>query len=120
MKHVGIEDLIVACTGMSKKEKLARWAELVKGCDHPLALFHNLEYCTPNQLKNMRVVGSKSAFETVVWDPVFAAEGLPSNANITDIMRFFDLTQNQLHEFSCDCGGWLSNEQQARRIASLI
>jgi hypothetical protein len=34
-------------------------------------------------------------------------------------MHFFELSQHELHEFSCDCGGVITNDEMAKRINTL-
>jgi hypothetical protein len=45
--------------------------------------------------------------------------GLPREASLIQLMGFFQLTQAQLHEFSCDCGGIITREDIADRIERL-
>jgi hypothetical protein len=52
-------------------------------------------------------------------DPVFRAQGLNTTTSIADALRFFELSISQAHAFSCDCGGAISNDQQADRIERL-
>ena len=122
MKHLSVDEIVGQVTPvrtLTRKERLSRWAELVWKCDHSVQLYHNLEHYDRRYLEEIRVTGTNTAFAIATADPVLVNDGLPSNANVPDIMRYFGLTQSQLHEFSCDCGGFMSNEQQAQRIASL-
>jgi hypothetical protein len=58
-------------------------------------------------------------FAIASTDPVFNQDGLPHGANLPTFMGYFEITQRQLHEFSCDCGGHISNEEMSRRIERL-
>ncbi len=35
------------------------------------------------------------------------------------LLRFFELSKNDLHEFSCDCGGVIRNDTMADRIEAV-
>jgi hypothetical protein len=102
---------------MTKKEKLEHWAELVRKFKSPLYLFHNLEYYTVRQLRTVYPgCGAMSAFTLAEKDTTFQNQGLKHGSSLADHMKFFSLTQNELHEFSCDCGGHIDNRNMASRI----
>ena len=106
---------------MDKAAKLRRWAKLCREYGCSLVLFHGLEYWQFEQLRILlKSLPGVSAMTLAANDPVFQKLGLPSDCTVLDIMRFFELSQQQLHEFSCDCGGHVSNEEQARRIERLV
>jgi hypothetical protein len=120
MKHVEVSDLVSAVPiKMARREKLLRWAELVRKTYNGLHLYHNLEYMTRGQLASIRPFDSGSALDVAVRNPEFQAQGLSRDSNIQEVLDFFELTQPQAHAFSCDCGGDISNEEQARRIERL-
>jgi hypothetical protein len=121
MKNVSIQDLLspmpVQPKVMTKKERLEHWAELVRHFKGPLYLFHNLEYYTPLQLKSAYPgCGAISAFTLAEKDTTFQDQGLKVGSTLADHMKFFSLTQQELHEFSCDCGGHIDNRNMASRI----
>jgi hypothetical protein len=127
MKHLDIETLNVVAVSveapqrMNGKERRLRWAYLVRMTRNPyLTLFHELERFTRHDLGLLPIhsVGP-SAFSIACSDPILQREGLKPNANVLEIMSFFEITQHQLHEFSCDCGGSIDNDEMAYRIASL-
>jgi hypothetical protein len=124
MKHIDINEIIDTSVPlrpvMSRRDKLLRWAELVDRCHHDLTLYHGLEYLRPYDLANIKPCSNPmSAFTVAMTDPTFQSMGLSSASSVTDAMRFFELSQSQLHQFSCDCGGYIDNHEQARRIARL-
>ena len=107
---------------MTRSEKLRHWAGLVRNYRgrYHLILFHGLEYLTPQQLRDARMPSDHpSAFGLAAADPKFRQQGLSSSPSVTEIMGFFELSQDQLHEFACDCGGHVSNGEMARRIDGL-
>lgn len=126
MKEVRPGDLVSAVPvvettkPMTKQEKLLRWAKLVRESSHDqMLLWHNLERYTPEQLRQVRILGGvphPDAFHIAASDPVFNADGLPQQTDMAAIMGYFDLTQVQLHAFSCDCGGALDKDTIATRI----
>jgi hypothetical protein len=123
MKHQDAEAFAVAIpVRMTKRKRLTHWAELVRGY-YPgdLTLFHGLEYLRPCELDRIRVLNvlATSAFTLAVADSTFNAQGLSRQSTLLDVMGFFELTQGELHEFSCDCGGYISNPEQADRIERL-
>jgi hypothetical protein len=69
----------------------------------------------------------RGLFATALADPLFREQGLvgtPLNdgtpaVSPRQIMDFFELTQEQLHEFSCNCGGQLTGATIADRIERL-
>lgn len=115
--------------GMTRREKLLRWAQLVRNHGRGLYLMHNLEHYEPHQLTApcFHTEGGNTAFSVAMTDKVFADAGLKSSVEhlhtgtgaIADIIGFMELTQAQLHEFSCDCGGAISNSEMADRIERL-
>jgi hypothetical protein len=122
MKHVNEQELITAVpTVMDRKAKLLHWAEILrKDRWGPLALFHNLEYTTAQHRREMVIDRHHpTAFGLACADSAFQAQGLPASTTIDEISKFFDLTLDELHEFSCDCGGVISKDEMADRLASL-
>lgn len=116
---------------MTRKEKLYRWANLIReSTNRRLYIFHRLEYWGPRELLAATyIVSNDSPFGIAMMDPVFSDLGLKGQAHLGDpsletgtirqAMDFFELTQSQLHEFSCDCGGQIDNEMMAARIEGL-
>ncbi len=57
-------------------------------------------------------------------DPVLQQAGLKAdlpggNVSVGGAQRFFELSKSDLHEFSCDCGGVITNEEMARRVENI-
>jgi hypothetical protein len=123
MKHVSVVELLAPVavqTEMTRQEKLLHWASIVRAYPGDLALYHNLEYLAPTALEGAQVVSiDRTAFGLAAGNSVFNRAGLPGRTTIAGIMRFFGLTQAQLHEFSCDCGGAIDNDEMASRIEHL-
>jgi hypothetical protein len=101
---------------MTRREKLLRFARIVRAHPGNLHLFSNIEYMDRRALAAER--HPFSMFAAAAHDPVLADAGLHGDS-VIEAMRFFELTKDELHYFSCDCGGAISNEEMARRIDSL-
>lgn len=111
---------------MTKKEKLLRFAEIIRkaytpeGRDRAFVIFHGLEYVEERRLAEYH--HPHSAFTAAGMDPVLQRAGLKKDAiggydvSALEAKRFFELSQKELHEFSCDCGGVISNLEMADRI----
>jgi hypothetical protein len=111
----------VTAVALTRREKLLRWADLVRVAEYPIPLFHLMERWAPDTLKrpvNEFGYGERTAFGIAFGDPIFKAVGL-EGGSVRDAMNFFELSQAELHEFSCDCGGEISNAQMGDRIARL-
>ena len=122
MKHVDVATLETTAAPvmikMTRREKLRRWAGLVRAAPYQLFLYHDREYMPPEWLASPRnlLTGSyANAFAIALSDPVLAAEGLKGDS-IADVQKFMELSKADTHEFSCDCGGVINNEEMARRI----
>jgi hypothetical protein len=126
MEHVKIEDLVSAVpipvvVKMSRSEKLHYWAVLVRECRWNVRMVHGLEYARQRDLDQavIRHCAVQTALEIAISDPTLQAQGLSDRSTIGDALRFFELTQDQAHAFSCDCGGYINNGEQADRIERL-
>lgn len=116
LSEAELASLSVAIPVMSKRQKLSRLAALVRTVPHPVTMFNGVEYMSPSE-KRM-ISHPQSAFSVAAVDPVFKEAGM-QGASVADGQKFFELSDNELHSFSCDCGGRLSNEQVARRLEAL-
>lgn len=108
---------------LTRKEKLLRWADLIRAETRPFWIFHMLEDWHRVRLASPMASqgypdGYATAFGVAAADPVFRAAGLAGDS-VTQAMKFFDLSQWDIHEFSCDCGGVLSQDQMADRVVHL-
>ena len=124
MRHLSTEELAQFVTvKMSKEQKLQHWAFLIRRSDKQMLLFSNLEYMREHQLQNLDIhrtfPGYDSPFRIACSDSIFQAEGLTAGTQLPEFMKFMELTQMELHEFSCDCGGQISTQGMADRIEHL-
>ena len=91
---------------MTRREKLLRFAMIVRTSQRNFVIFHHLEYMTEPQLRD--AYHPESAFAAAAADPILSDAGLASG-RVGEAQRFFELSKNDLHEFSCDCGGVIRN-----------
>ncbi|MEY9184745.1 hypothetical protein ABIG06_006293 [Bradyrhizobium sp. USDA 326] len=121
MKHVEVAELVSAVpVKMTREQKLMRWADLIRRHPGPLALFHGIEYMNRRDLEAVTITSAHPfALSVAQADPVLQAEGLQSPTSLGDALRFFEISQHEAHAFSCDCGGAISNTDQAQRIERL-
>jgi hypothetical protein len=117
--------------GMTKRQKLLRFAAVVragpdrtildrllfKGSDDVFfVLFDGLEFLTRFELDNLR--HPRSPFAVAVADSVLHDAGLTDDS-VGAAMRFFELSQDDVHAFSCGCGGKISSANMAARIEAI-
>lgn len=125
MKQITGSELVsavpVAKPTMTRAEKLRHWASLVRTSKYPcLGLYHRLEHMTLTHLAHASIhVSAPTAFGVALGDPKFAEQGFSGGSTIKGAMDFFELSQAELHEFSCDCGGAITNADMADRIERL-
>lgn len=102
---------------LSRHDKLVRWATIIRATPTAFLIFHRLEYQKLGVLR-ATTVHPDSAFAAAFKDPILKDAGL-QGSTFGDAMDFFELNQGDLHEFSCDCGGVISNEKMAKRIEGI-
>lgn len=124
MKHQTLEQLQTLAEvrahqpypAMSRTRRLERWAELLER--EPKRLLYALagtEYAPIDERNTMRAEGSPL---TVAFDDAdFRAEGL-ANDSYGEAKRFFDVTDQQLHNIVCHChfGKTIKAASAARRV----
>ena len=118
MQHLS-HDQITAMTQpipMSRDDKLERWASLIERSSERIFIFHRLEYRSHDELA--RLANPGSAFAIAAADPVLKVAGLNSEC-VGEGMRFFELSKDDVHAFSCDCSGSISNSSMAGRVRGL-
>jgi hypothetical protein len=127
MKHHALEQLQIVAKvnheyphpAMSRRERLDRWAELLERNPHRLlSTLHGTE----NRLAVERAVmrSDCSPISVALDDPVLRAVGL-ENDSYGEAKRFFELTDNQLHNIVCHChfGATLSAANAAHHVRAI-
>ena len=92
--------------------KQRRRIEKLERALHDL-FFINLEYRDAGEWKYLAHPGS--AFALAAKDSVLHDAGLTGDS-VGDAQRFFNLSREELAEFSCVCGGSINNNEMADRI----
>lgn len=106
----------ISVISMSRREKLFRFARVIRQQKTSFFMFSNLEYMSPSDLT--RCEHPASAFAAAAADPVLAEAGLTGHT-VAKAQKFFELSASELHAFSCDCGGQITNDQMARRVEAI-
>lgn len=115
MQEIDLEEQVTTAVKLTRKEKLIRWAELARNHTNAFALVHLLEHWRDEKLNHPL---PNTPMDLAASDPVFQAAGLQRSSAAATV-NFFELKQNELHAFSCDCGGAISNTDMANRIEHL-
>jgi hypothetical protein len=103
-------------TSVSKKARLTRLTYLIRIALHPIYIFDGLERYSNTEL--YAIFHPKSAFALAASDPLLRDIGL-KDGTVGTAKEFFSLTDQELQQFSCDCGGDISNEDMIRRIENI-
>jgi hypothetical protein len=86
---------------MSRAQRLTRWAQLLeRDPSRLLTALAGTEYRAPAERDVMR--GDGSPISVAAADPILRDEGLKGDS-YGEAKRFFELTDNQLHEIVCYC-----------------
>lgn len=101
---------------LTRRDKLFRLAQLIRSAPHQCVMFSGIEYMTHTD-KTM-AAHPRSIFAVAVKDSVLKDAGLQGES-VAEGQRFFELSIGDLHAFSCDCGGQMSNDQMARRVEAI-
>lgn len=101
---------------MTKRDKLYRLASILRAATHQVFIFHGVEYMS---LAERRMATHPySAFALAAADAVLKDAGMTGDS-VAEGVRFFQLSKDDLHAFSCDCGGHMTNEQMASRVEAI-
>lgn len=130
MKHEDVRQFEKAMrTGLSRKERLLRWAMLINvhnKCGRQLRPLQRVEYLSAEELRAYGQTADCYAGGQRMWygewagtvafqDPLFATLGLKSGS-CWDVIEFFELRLGELHDISCDCKGDVTNQMMSGAI----
>lgn len=118
LSHAEVEALNKASPvkEMTRVEKLTRWAELLRKCGHAIYLGDRIEYLSPEARDATEWMCSPMSVAAA--DPVLTDAGL-KNGTIGEAKRFFEITDEDVHAFSCNCGGHQTGANMASRIDAI-
>ena len=113
-KRLTIVERSLATPPVTKRQRLQRFANVIRsGPPVPLHLFINLEYRDAGEWDYL--AHPSSAFALAAKDSLLQDAGLTGDS-VGDAHRFFDLSREELADFSCVCGGSINNNEMANRI----
>jgi hypothetical protein len=101
LEQIALEADVHPGVGMSRRERLERWAELLE--QQPwrrLSTIEGTEFGGRSEREAKRA--DNSPLTVAFEDPVLRAAGLRSD-RVGDAVEFFDLWQNQVHYLVCYC-----------------
>lgn len=115
-KHLSTEELAnlsVELPTMSRAEKLMRWADVLRERKGRVYMASNLEHMLPDARNSLQ-------HEFFPWtiasnDPILKDAGL-AGPTYGDAKKFFELTDADIHAFTCNCGGEITRDSMANRI----
>ncbi|MFC3204684.1 hypothetical protein [Aquamicrobium soli] len=128
MKHQTLEQLHAvaevqptpAPLGMTRNQRLERWSELLtRDPKRMLTTLEGTEHRPMRTRVSMRAEGSP--ITVAFQDDVLREEGL-ANDSYGEAKRFFELTDNELHEIVCSChvGATMQASRAAHRVRGAI
>src|SRR5205823_6655109 len=107
MKHVDVEKLVAEAVPLApslntRKEKLLYLAKIVESQEFPMVtLYHMVEDWSRKNLISFRVEDDNSVFGIALNDLHLREAGL-TGRSVMDHMNFFEVSQHELHEYSCN------------------
>jgi hypothetical protein len=106
--------------GMTRTQRLERWAELLeRQPDRILTALEGTEHRPLAERNTMRV--NSSPISVAFEDAILRDDGLADDS-YGEAKRFFELTDNQLHEIVCYChvGASMQSSRAARCVRAAI
>jgi hypothetical protein len=109
MEQIASEADVLMAPGLSRRDRLERWAEALARQPAPLRTIPDVEY-GPRQEREARRA-DRSPLTVAYEDPVLRAAGLRGDT-VGDAAEFFGLSHGQLHHLVCNCHYGLTMEPQ--------
>ncbi|MNZ99249.1 hypothetical protein D3C78_1185670 [compost metagenome] len=106
--------------GMSRRQRLERWAELLEEIRHRhLDTLHETEFQSGDERNALRC--DYSPITVAFRDPVLRAAGMNSDT-YGEAKRFFEICDEELHDVVCYCrfGTTVSAAAAARQVRGLL
>ena len=101
LEQVAREADVHAAAGMSRRERLERWAELIE--QQPDRRLHSIDGTEFGPRQERRAKRADRSPLTVAFeDPVLRAEGLRGD-RVGDAVDFFNLSERDVHHLVCYC-----------------
>lgn len=125
MRHQPIEQILVNATALdarpslSRRERLLRWAELLKQQDRRLLQpLKFVEFYAPPERRRLR--GDQTPLAVAYADPTLRAAGLAGDT-LGHAQAFFGLSDDEAHFLVCDCHwhGRMTGGAVSRRVRAV-
>jgi hypothetical protein len=101
LQQIALEADVHSGMGMSRRERLERWVELLEQRPHRrLSTIEGAEFGSRREREAKRA--DHSPLTVAFEDPVLRAAGLRGD-RIGDAVEFFDLSHRELHRLVCYC-----------------
>jgi hypothetical protein len=101
LEQIALEADVHPGIGMSRRERLERWAELLEGQpDRRLGAIEGTEFGDRREREAKRA--DNSPLTVAFEDPVLRGEGLRSD-RVGEAVEFFDLSHDEVHYLVCHC-----------------
>jgi hypothetical protein len=101
LEQIALEADVHPGIGMSRRERLERWAELLEGQpDRRLGAIEGTEFGGRREREAKRA--DNSPLTVAFEDPVLRGEGLRSD-RVGEAVEFFDLSHDEVHYLVCHC-----------------
>jgi hypothetical protein len=115
-----LADISDAPKTMTRRERLARWHDLLaREPERLLKTLEEIEFRPEAERGRMRA--DNSPLTVAFRDPVLREEGLKSD-RLGEAMAFFGLSEQQAHRMVCSClnGRTMTARQAAQRVRSIM
>ena len=101
LEQIALEADVHSGAGMSRRERLERWAELLeRQPNRHLSAIEGTEFGSRRECEAKRA--DNSPLTVAFEDPVLRAEGLRGD-RVGDAVEFFDLSHDEVHRLVCYC-----------------
>jgi hypothetical protein len=108
---------------MTKREKLSRLANIVRASGKDFYIFDRLEERSDEDYFSLwhphcvfALAAEDQALREAGFTPDLGGITYGNQVSVGNAKQFFELTREELHEFSCNCGGAIESEEMASRI----
>ena len=101
LEQIALEADVHSGTGMSRRERLKRWAEVLEQRpERQLCAIEGTEFGTRPEREAKRA--DNSPLTVAFEDPILRVEGLRGD-RVGDAVEFFDLSHDEVHRLVCYC-----------------
>lgn len=125
MRHQPIDQIVGTAVPlhptpvMSRRERLLRWADILKGADQRLLQpLKFVEFYAPSERRRLRA--DQSPLDLAFADPMLRAAGLHGDS-LGEAQAFFGLSDEEAHFLLCDCHwrGQMTGAAAAKRVRAI-